>query len=328
MSNLYLTNYPQGIREDAELYWTQMKLAINSNDFSNPFLYKWLFYQELQTYFTSLFCVKDNTGEKLRSYQNTFFKYLWQYGEIVVTYNNNILYLWQVQEKFNKGIHIDKVKVNLIQENTQTFNQNSKSIILKNNVNCVYVSWDNYNQSAIFKYWPYINKQYDMYKIFENACVLDSKKFVIDLNNDNNELSKLEKETILNPLEPVIYIHTPLGDNDSGQQNILKEITKGNSTSQLSYDNLVNFKKYWKDVFGMVNAVESNQDRTNLGQTIAQHYGSENSENLILRNLKDFALRFNKLYNDNLEFIETSNVNVIDNDNNIKTAKGVDYNDN
>lgn len=282
--------------------WTRLREGVNG-DFT---INKLLFFNELLNYHVGLF--NSNGSNTFKEIENSFFKYLWLYGELFVSKFNGKIQLWEVQQKWNDGIYIDKIQVRLIRENNPSYFQDTKIITLKNNQQGVYVKWEQLVIPAIIKYWEYINTQSDLYTAFKNASITDTKKFIYTINNDSEEIAEEEIKSFLDPSKVFIKNINPFADKKEGIQNLISEFSTGESKSLIAFENLTNLRSFWKDVLGIVVPSDNKKERKNLMESINENYNSENVENTTLKNLNIFAEKWNEIYQDNLSFEENNEI--------------------
>ncbi|AAG01284.1 P38.4 [Mycoplasma phage P1] len=269
-----------------------------------------LLFNELENYHISLFNVKSDNdlSNKFKQIENTFYKYLWRYGELFVTFMNSSIQLWQVNEKYNNGIYLDSLNVTLISENLERFNQIGKRLKFKNNVNGVYLKWEENIFPAIIKYLDYINTQIDFLDSWKTAVKLDNKKFIYMINNNSSEITEQEIKSIMDNKSPFIKNINPLSQNQVETMNLFNEISFGASNSNQAYNNLTNLRSLFKDIFSIVRANDNKKERKNLMESSVENYKSENIEGQILKNLNNFGKAVETLTGQKIEFEENNEV--------------------
>ncbi|OWY73579.1 hypothetical protein B5M19_03865, partial [Mesomycoplasma hyopneumoniae] len=102
--------------------------------------------------------------------------------------------------------------------------------------------------------------------------------------------------------KPFIFNINPFTTKSADAANILVELNKGDSTSQITYQNLTNLRNFFKDVYGYALPKEFKAERKNLTESITENYVSENTEAIILKNLNNFLSKASKKWNLNLRF--------------------------
>lgn len=292
-------------REYANLLWEEYKNNAFSSKCNN--LLRMHFFNELERYHTGLFRFTNETSY-LNHIQNEFFKYLWRYGELFITYINGRVLLWQVHTKWNKGVEVEDLTASLIRENINKYYQDNKIVKFKNKVNGVYLKWEPTIIPAILKYDDYINAQFNLYTIFNNATITDSKKFIYTTNNNSEEIAEQEIQALLDPTKPYVLNINPFAREIFEVQNNFTELNTGANSAQGAYDNLMNMRNLWKDILGVVVPTDNKKERKNLIESVSENYSSENIETIILRNLNNFAKEWNQLTGDSLSFEETTNL--------------------
>lgn len=290
--------------KDINLLWNNLRECVGSGQKA---IDKFSFFIELQRYFTGLFKL-ENGSQEFKDIEIEFFTYLWRYGELFITKFNNQVQLWEVNQKWNNGIHIDKVKARLIIENNSKYYQDSKFVIFKNNVNGVYVKWEKDIIPALVRYWDYIEKQYELQEMLINSNRLDFKKFIYTTNNEAADITSKEINSFLDPTLPYILNINPLSTGKGEIQNLISEINLGESKSNMIYNNWVNYRNIMKDIYGIVVPNDNKKERKNLLESVNENYNSENSETITLKYLNNFANKFNELFGDNLSFGETNEI--------------------
>lgn len=299
------------MKRQFDLLWLDFKETA-FNDCKPSLITKMRFFNEIERYFIGLFKIK--TKSKLQDFENEFFQYLVRYGELFVTKINNEIQLWQVHQKYNKGIKVHKVKVSLIEENNKYYNQYSKQITLINNKQGIYVKWKPQPTPLIMEAYDFINDQFNAYKLFINALITDNKKFIYTTNNNDTDTANKELESILDVNKPYIININPLSQNKHHIQNKITPLEFGHDQANQAFINLTNIRNFWKDILGMVTPTDNKKERKNLSETHSENYNSENTEIMILRNLNNFAKQWNQLYNENLQFEESQELKEITED--------------
>lgn len=289
---------------DINLLWNNLRECIGS---ANNTIDKFSFFIELQRYFTGLFKLESGSKE-FKDIEIEFFTYLWRYGELFITKFNNKIQLWEVSQKWNQGIYVEKVKARLIVENNARYYQETKFVIFKNNVNGVYVKWEKDIIPALVRYWKYIERQVELQEMLINSNRLDFKKFIYTTNNEAQEITAKEINSFLDPKSPFIVNINPLSTGKGEIQNLISEINLGESKSNMIYTNWVNYRNIMKDIYGIVVPSDNKKERKNLLESVNENYNSENSETITLKYLNNFAKQFNAIYGDNLSFSETNEI--------------------
>lgn len=291
-------------REKTSLLWTSFLYNLDKQDF----LFFKLLLNEIYNYNLGLFKIEDkeelsDNEEKFFEIENKFYYYLIKYGEIFITNFNNEFQLWNINEKISDGINLKRVKAQLIQENQQVnYYQNSKIIEFWNLKQGIYVKWEEDILPAFLKYYNYIKYQIDFFKAWKTAAMLDNKKFIYNINNNSEEIAKREIESMLDPEKTFILNISPFTENNFEPMNLFKEVEKGESASKITYDNLINLRTYFKDIFGIALPRNDKKERKNLTESITENYATENIESIILKNLNTFAKQAKKLWNLNISF--------------------------
>lgn len=258
----------------------------------------------VQNYFISLFenATNDNLFEK---YESLFFKYLWFYGEIVVTNFQGELQFWQIQTKYNNGLKLEYVTARLINENLQVTEKNYTKIVkLVPNKNCIYVCWNPQPLPAMVFWWDYCRTFFELEQQFLINTIWDSKRFLKYTNTADKEITDKENASFTNRLTPFVETIMPVSLNGKGSeiQNIYKQLDMGGSLSNQSFENLKNYQNYIFNRMGMMVPQELKKERKTTSESTQDIYNTLNIENITLRELKKFATGANKLWGLNLDF--------------------------
>lgn len=273
--------------------------------------YVWKRFLQIQNYHIGLF---ENTtdDESFEDVESEFFRVLWLYGEIFITFFEGEFQFWSIVKKTGKGLRIDEVEVQLITENLQPYHLNYTDIKkFKNKVHGIYLSWLSPNSSypAIVLWWDYIYKMCELEKQYLNNTIWDSKKFVYIQNNNDGEITHLELMSMMDRNTPFIKSVSPTSilGKQSQVQNLFQRMDVGGSMSQISFDNLLNYTNYVYNNMGMMSQVNLKKERKTTSESSQDLYNTINIENITLRNLKRFA-KFAKKFGHNLEFKKTTDL--------------------
>lgn len=310
LNNLNTTlNY----RQKTDLLWSSFLYNLEKNDF----VFFNLLYNEIINYNLSLF--KAKAPDNFLEIENKLYYYLIKYGEIFITFFDNTFQFWVIKQKFSKGINLEFLEVQLIQENlAKNYYPATKIVKFRNLKNGIYLKWEENIVPSFLKYYSYIKLQLDFFKVWKTAAFLDNKKFIYNVNNSSQSISKKEIESILDPEKTFILNIAPFSENNFEPGNLFKEINTGMSNSNQAFTNLENLRKLFSDIFGFSVDKNNKKERKNLIESVSENYISENVENIILKNLNVFARQAKKLWNldiafeKNIEIIKDNNLDIRD----------------
>lgn len=281
---------------------------------------------QIQNYFAGLYeqTKEDNNFEEI---ETKFFKWLWTYGEIFVTYFNEQFQLWSIINKKVNGMYIEEVEAQLIFDNYSYATPNNfKKATFKNGIHGIYVTYNSAQPlAAIVFWWDYICNLVDLEKRFLNNTIWDSKKFIYYQNNGDDEIKNLETSSFTNSDSPFIVNVSPISlAGKSGQaQNIIQKIDSGTSMSDQAYNNLLNYQNYVWNCMGMMAPNELKKERKTTSEANLDTYNTLNIEQLTLRELKKFSKKAKELWNIDLDFDLTTNLKEMTNNQNIDSASKI-----
>lgn len=274
------------IPRDKDFFWFDLKKD------PNEVLLRTQLFLEIENYFVGSFSI--NGDEEFEYINNKFFKYLFQYNELFISRLGGQFQLWRVGDKWNKGIYVDTVQCSLIQENIP---QDKQMLVkMKNGVQGIYVRWDNSNLTMLQSFGRYVDEQIKFIKAWKTAVMMDNKRFIYLVNNDNQEIAKQEIESMLNPETPFVYNINPMATQSIDKLNLFQEIKMGESNSQTMYVNIQNLRNLYKDIFGMVGNNYFKKANLTENETLIDNYNQENFSGIIERNLTNFIRDAKKLW--------------------------------
>lgn len=273
--------------------------------------YVWKRFLQIQNYHIGLF---ENTtdDDAFENVESEFFRVLWLYGEIFVTFFDGEFQFWNIVKKYGKGVKVDELDVQLITENLQPYHQNFTNIKrFKNLVHGFYLTWLSPNSSypAIVLWWDYVQMFSQLELQFLNNTIWDSKKFIYIQNNNDGDITGMEIASMMDRNTPFIKSVSPTSilGKQSQVQNLFQRIESGESMSQLTFDNLLNYTNYIYNNMGVMSQVNLKKERKTTSESSQDLYNTINIENITLRNLKKFA-KFAKKFGHNLEFKKTTDL--------------------
>lgn len=263
----------------------------------------WKKFLQVQNYFVGLFENKTD-DEKFEKIESQFFRYLWTFGELFVTFYDDEIQLWSLTKKWSDGIIIKKCECQMITENFQIYQKNyTDKVIFTNGVQGIYVAWNPNVYPAIVWWWDYLARLLQLEKQFLNNTIWDSKKFIYTQNNVDDDITKLETDSLMDRDTPIVKVISPpsMQGKASLTSNIFTQLDFGNSQSDQAFDNLLNYQNYVWNMMGMMAQVNLKKERKTTSETQQDLYNTLNIENITLRQLKLFAKKA-KDFGLNLEF--------------------------
>lgn len=292
-------------RESVDLLWNDIRYNLTNNK-----VLWFILFDELLNYHISLFKVtSENPFSNLfKQYETKFYSYLWKYGELFVTFFNNKVQFWNVNQKFGEENDIEKVRCQLIVEYQKEYYSPLKIVEFKNLVNGVYVKWNETIIPALVKYKYYVDTLVDFIEMYKKTSIMDMKKLFYVVNNSSENTIKREIDSILKSTDPFIYNINPWSENSPDVMNQFIEFKGNVATSGLMYQNITNWRNLFKDIFGMAIPNDNKKERKNLSETLTENYTSENIETLILKNLTVFGQQVALITGQELEFEETNKI--------------------
>ena len=264
----------------------------------------WRKFLQIQNYFIGLFENKtdDEVFEKVES---QFFKYLWTFGELFVTCFEGEIQLWSINKKDNDGIHIKKIKAQLITENFQIYQENKTKIVdFTNGKQGIYVCWNPVVYPAVVLWWDYLSKLAELERQFLNNTIWDSKKFIYTQNNNDSEIVEKELSTLQDRETSFVKVVSPpsMKGKEGLTSNLFTQLDTSSSQSPQAFDNLLNYQNYIFNQMGMMAQVSLKKERKTTSESQMDLYNMLNIENITIRQLKLFAKKAKELFGLNLEF--------------------------
>lgn len=229
--------------------------------------------------------------------ENLFLRYLILNNELFITYLDNKFQFWYIKEKEYNGLELTSLRVQQVSKS-----KTQPKIVKFNPSKGIIVIWDINEMDLLVKVKGYLDLQIEFFKAWKTSVYLDNKKFIYNINNNSERISQTEIDSMLDPSKPFIFNINPFTTKSADAANILVELNKGDSTSQITYQNLTNLRNFFKDVYGYALPKEFKAERKNLTESITENYVSENTEAIILKNLNTFLSKASKKWNLNLKF--------------------------
>lgn len=235
--------------------------------------------------------------EQFLELENLFLRYLILNNELFITYLDNKFQFWYIKEKEYNGLELSRLRVQQVSKS-----KTQPKIVEFNPSKGILVIWDINEMDLLVKVKGYLDLQIEFFKAWKTSVYLDNKKFIYNINNNSERISETEINSMLDPSKPFIFNINPFTTKSADAANILVELNKGDSTSQITYQNLTNLRNFFKDVYGYALPKEFKAERKNLTESITENYVSENTEAIILKNLNNFLSKASKKWNLNLRF--------------------------
>lgn len=265
---------------------------------------------QVQNYFIGLY--QNTTDEdKFNNIQTEFYRWLWCNGELFITFFNENIQLWSINQKECDGIIVKKVKVQLITENLQLYQQNqTQQVEFTNFIQGIYIVWNPVVIPALVWWWDYLCKIHLLEKQFLNNTKWDSKRWIYTMNNQDEQITTLEIESFSDVETPFIKNVAPMSLGGKGQfsSNIFTELDMGVSQSDQAYNNLINYQNYVWNMMGMMGPVNLKKERKTTSEATLDVYNTLNIEDITLRELKKFEKWAKKLGGLNLKFERTTDI--------------------
>lgn len=298
-------------REDHDIFWSLLRQNVDINDNFQHYL----FFKEIENYFLGLYSVEGDENSAFMPYVKGFLFYLFRYGQLFVKKIKNQYFFFQIEKIVYRSILPDIIHCREITPNNyHLYNSYNKTVIFKNYVDGVYVKWEAEPMAAIVKFWAITKMQSKFYKIFENQALLDNKKIIYKINNDSVAIADEELKSYFDVNTPFIKQINPLSLDEMKATNLMEPLNIGESHALKAYNNLQNFRTFWKDIFGMVTSTDNKKERKNLVESIGENVNSENAENNTISYLVDFSRDLFALYGDIIVFKENINLTGENND--------------
>ncbi|MDI4567914.1 MAG: hypothetical protein E7Y34_02415, partial [Mycoplasma sp.] len=169
--------------------------------------YTWLSW--LNRYFLGLFQEVSNNDE-WKAFNRHFFEVLINNGDVFVSYNKGIFYLWEVKRIYYNGAQVVAIDATLFQPDGD-LEKDAKIYTFLNNIHGVYVNFiDRHYKGLIFNWSDHIDTFIMLENNFLNSARFDTKKYELHyLGNDEIELEQYISR-ITNSADPFIRIITDL----------------------------------------------------------------------------------------------------------------------
>lgn len=279
---------------------------------------------QVQNYFVGLFSnITDE--EKFKKIESDFYRWLWTLGEMFVTFFDGEIQFWQINRKQSDGLIVRKVWCQLITQNLQLYQQNfTKQQIFTNFIQGIYIVWNPVVLPAIVLWWDYLGRLVTLERQFLNNTKWDSKRWIYTMNNQDDEITKIEIESFSDENTPFIKNVAPssLKGKSNFSSNIFTEMEMGESRSDQAYNNLLNYQNYIWNMMGMMSPVNLKKERKTTSEATLDVYNTLNIENITLKQLEIFAKYAKDLGGLNLKFERNTDIMESTNDDSFRDQEG------
>lgn len=279
---------------------------------------EWQRYLQVLQQLIGLISVKGNDDFENR--QNLIFECCYANGGVVLSFKGGRLQIWTIagELKFDINGDVEYVDVLPFVGIGYTGYIKQKKLRLKGD-DCVYIKSEPFGLSLWVLWWRIIKDNVQLMNIYLTNAKLNVKKLQWIINNDSEDITEEEIESMLDPETPFIKTLNPITKAitgnvraASGEQNVIQALPL--SSGDYNFEDVVNHWIFETNLMGLFADEYKKKERNTTGENEFTQANTILIHEVFLRGFKRAEKEIKTKFGIDVEFYKTFELSVEDKD--------------
>lgn len=292
-----------------QAYTKQQELNFKSNGYNSRKFHRFI---QILNQYIGLLKVEGN-DEFIRR-QNTLFECCYLNGKVVLTFIKNKLQIWSpINIKYDINGEIESVSVlpYISYAYNQINSQELKEYRFRGD-ECVVIQANPQGYGLWFLWNQIINDNLELFDIYMMNAKLNVKKLMYVVNNESDEITDMELESITSPDSPIVKVINPISQIGAGENKIDKLSMEQNqllpldlSAGNYSFDDVMNHWIFELNLMGLFADEYHKKERNTEGENEFTQANTIILHDVLLREFKAKEKEINSKFRINVKFSKT-----------------------